>query len=74
MRTSMHFDAVLARDPVERLADAVHDALALGRQQRGEFDRAELVAHLGAEDRPQLLRQLLLGPARMYISSGSTIR
>jgi len=36
----------LARDPVERVTNTFHDALALGRQKRRKFDPAELVAHL----------------------------
>ena len=57
----MIFDAILAGDPVQRGADAVHDALPFGSEQRGEFDPAKLVANLGAKDWPQLLGQLLLG-------------
>src|SRR5207302_8796557 len=54
-----HLDTVLARDPVQGIAHAIHNPLPLGRQERGEFDPAELVANFGAEDRPQLRRELL---------------
>ena len=45
-----------------------------GESSAANVDLAELVADLGAEDRAELLVELLFGPARMYMISGSTIR
>ena len=54
-------DAILPGDPVQRSAHVLHDALPLGREERGEGHLAELVADFRAEDRAKLLLELRLG-------------
>ena len=53
--------AILDGDAVERVSDIVHHLAALGAEQGRERPPAELVAQRRAEDRPQLLADILLG-------------
>src|SRR5689334_2845941 len=52
---------VLPGNLVQRGTHAVHDSLALRCQKRGKFYPPKFISDLGAENRPQLLGQLLLG-------------